>query len=859
MSFLFNAIPFGTTLIAPISGTIPSAEGLVAGLRKTPADVAIIVPSILQELGEHPDLLAYCSQNLKAILYCGGDLPQAIGDTVASKIRLVNQFGATELGLTPNLLSSHGRAAEDWKYVQFHPDLGLEMRPVAGDTFELYAIRNDVLENTQPTFTIFPDAQEYASRDLFVRHPAPSKKDMWKWKARADDLIVFLNGEKTNPISMEQHIISSNADVAAVLVMGAQKFQAALLVELAASKRGLPSIERAQQIEKLWPTIAEANRDAPSHARITKSHVLFTSPHKPMMRAGKGTVQRAGTLQAYHDEIQALYMDADRMSTESDAQASARLETADEASLLHYIKETITSVTGWAEVSDTGSIFAAGMDSLHAILLVRTLKKALGALDLAPSTVYTNASPTALTRAILTMRSEQLESKSSLKQNRLSKREELLQEYTRKIDELPVPLTSSATSGTPSSIIVLTGSTGALGSYILHNILADSTVKHIYCLNRAAESHCLQRKRNLHRQLPTDLSTDRLTFYTCDLSSSHLGIPADAYQELVDSNLTVIHCAWPVNFNLSIDAFRPQLDSVVSLVGLVSQSKPASRLFFVSSVSSVMSYKSPDTNIPETIIEMKSTPHPNGYAESKYLSELLLQHASQRFPIDCSLARVGQLAGAAQGFGAWNPAEWFPSLVISSGHIGALPSSLGFFFDDMNWIPIDLTAEVIVDIALTRKPSNSQEDDKDTEPHPNHPKVYHLTNPRSVHWQSMQSTVAKTIAHFISKPAKLVDPSTWIAKVRDSLETAMSDKAGSQKQALDEALQMNPAAKLLDFYTETMRSRDTDTAGVKWSLEKTRAASKRLRDLPSLQESWMEKWVSEWLGSFSKERTGLTI
>ena len=639
-----------------------------------------------------------------------------------------------------------------------------------------------------------------------------------------------------------------------------RSFQAALLVELAATKQGLPSSERAQQIEKLWPTIAEANRDAPSHARITKSHILFTTPQKPMMRAGKGTVQRAGTLQAYQDEIEALYMDADRMSIESDAQASARLETADEASLLHYIKETITSVTGWAEVSDTGSIFAAGMDSLHAILLFRTLRKALGALDLAPSTVYTKASPTALTRAILTMRSEQLQSRRSQEQNPSSKREELLQEYTRKIDELPVPLISSASSATPSKIIVLTGSTGALGSYILHNILADSTVKHIYCLNRAAESQCLQRKRNLHRQLPTDLCTHRLTFYTCDLSSSHLGIPADAYQKLVDSNLTVIHYAWPVKFNLSIDAFKPQLDSVVSLIGLVSQSKPASRLFFISSISSVMSSKSPESNIPETIIEMKSTPHPNGYAESKYISELLLQHASQRFPIDCSLARVGQPAGAAQGFGAWNPAEWFPSLVISSRHIGALPSSLGIFFDDMNWIPIDLAAEVIVDIALARKPSNSHYNDSDIEAHPSRPKVYHLTNPRSAHWSSMQSTVAKTIAHFTSKPPQIVDPSTWTAKVRDSLETAMSDdKAGPQKKGLDEALQTNPAAKLLDFYTEAMRSRDTDTAGVKWSLEKTRAVSKRLRDLPSLQESWMEKWGSEWLGTFSEERTGLTI
>lgn len=117
------------------------------------------------------------------------------------------------------------------------------------------------------------------------------------------------------------------------------------------------------------------------------------------------------------------------------------------------------------------------------------------------------------------------------------------------------------------------GSTGALGSHISHSLLADSTVNHVYCLNRAVKSHRLQQKRNTYRQIPTDLSTDRVTFYTCDLPSSDLGLPADVYQMLVDSNLTVIHCAWPVNFNLVIDAFRPQLDSVVNPVGLVSKSK----------------------------------------------------------------------------------------------------------------------------------------------------------------------------------------------------------------------------------------------------------------------------------------------
>ena len=115
-------------MIAPISGAIPSAEGLFQGLKKTPADIAFIVPSIFQELSLMPDLLEYCSKNLEMIVFAGGDIPQSVGDIVASKVKLVNQFGATEIGL-PALLQSKNRAIQDWKYIQLHPDLGFEFRP----------------------------------------------------------------------------------------------------------------------------------------------------------------------------------------------------------------------------------------------------------------------------------------------------------------------------------------------------------------------------------------------------------------------------------------------------------------------------------------------------------------------------------------------------------------------------------------------------------------------------------------------------------------------------------------------------------------------------------------------------------
>ncbi|KAL8838549.1 MAG: hypothetical protein Q9170_002091 [Blastenia crenularia] len=438
---------------------------------------------------------------------------------------------------------------------------------------------------------------------------------------------------------MEQHLVSSNSKTRAALVIGAQRFQAALLVEQAHNGEELTPMERAKHVEKLWPTIVEANRDAPSHARISKSHVLFTSPHKPMMRTGK--------------------------------------------------------------VTDSQDRFAAGMDSLHAILLVRTLKRALSLPELAPSILYTSAPPLALTQATFAMRAEHPQSMDAQRQDHLSKREELLEEYIEKIDQLSLPQSPDKT--TSPRAVVLKGSTGALGSYVLSKLLAEASMNRIYCLNRAAESYLLQQKSNAYRQLHTDLSTEGVTFCTCDLSSSNLGLKPGVYQTLIDSSLTVIHCAWRVSFNLSIDAFRPQLDSVVNLAGPVSKSKATSRLFFILSISSVMSYGGSATSISEEVIDMKSTVHPNGYAESKYISDLLLQHAPKKLSIACSIARVGQLAGAAQAFGASNPAAWFPSLVISSAHVGALPDSLGPSFDKTNWVPINFAADVIID--LTNKSS----------------------------------------------------------------------------------------------------------------------------------------------------------
>lgn len=115
-----------------------------------------------------------------------------------------------------------------------------------------------------------------------------------------------MNDEKTNLITMKQNIVSSNPEVEAALVVDTQRFQATLLLKLVNDEKQLWSSDRASLIEKIWPVVDENNKDCLAHARITKSHILFTHSQKPMLRAEKGTIQRAATVNLYEKELDNL-------------------------------------------------------------------------------------------------------------------------------------------------------------------------------------------------------------------------------------------------------------------------------------------------------------------------------------------------------------------------------------------------------------------------------------------------------------------------------------------------------------------------------------------------------------------------
>lgn len=95
-----------------------------------------------------------------------------------------------------------------------------------------------------------------------------------------------------------------------------------------------------------------------------------------------------------------------------------------------------------------------------------------------------------------------------------------------------------------SETILLTGSTGGLGSYILEHLVLDNTVSKIYCLNRKGQVGSLERqkaafmKRGINNAV---LNSDKLVFLEGEVDHPYLGLLEQQYEEVRESITCVLH------------------------------------------------------------------------------------------------------------------------------------------------------------------------------------------------------------------------------------------------------------------------------------------------------------------------------
>ncbi|KAI1328406.1 hypothetical protein F5Y16DRAFT_419838 [Xylariaceae sp. FL0255] len=780
---------------------------------------SLVTPTTIIDLVQTPEHLANLSR-LDMIGFGGGPCPKSVGDLVITKTRLMSCLGSTECGILPRQMAED---RQDRPYIRQHRNLGYEYRHVpgtlsGGKLYELVIVRDEPHRTYQGVFASFPHLTEWPTKDLYFKHPDPAKPDYWLYHGRTDDIIVFANGEKLNPIQMEG-VLNANFAVSAVLVAGHGRFQTSLLVEATNPPADRDAEEKL--LESIWPSIQMANKLCPSYGCILHQMVMFTWPDKPMLRAGKGTVQRKATLDMYASELNALY--DDMRNNEESSEMMLRDVHAHPEINIETIIANCTSIDTVTISADT-NLFDVGMNSLHVLGIARKLTEEVISITstksgarprVKPAVIYANPTLAALTDAVSNIINDDLADLKITSEYL----EGLYQNYTA---SLPI---SGRPALSPSSAhgltVLLTGSTGSLGSYILDSLQRCLQVSRIYCLCRGPGSYVRQRKTQNSRGL--EPLTSKLQILEADLSLPYLGLPTRIYKELLGSVTHIIHNAWKVDFNLSIDSFASNIDSAKDFVHFSALSRFDARVFFISSISAVSGLAG-DMN--EEVYADRDTPEASCYGQSKFLSERILDAAVRDADIPCTICRVGQVAGPTSTAGVWPKTEWLPSLIASSRYLGKLPGSLGRL-NTIDWLPVDILGDIlgniIVELALS--PVSCSDG-----PSRIGAFVYHTVNPRTTTWDKLVPSIVQRLGGGETTAIEVIPLQTWVDELHNSTSADLEDFAT-----------VDPAAKLVNFYeslvTENMTRLKTDGA---------QRVSETLATVASVGPEWMVNWLRQW-------------
>ena len=354
-------------------------------------------------------------------------------------------------------------------------------------------------------------------------------------------MIVLSNGEKISPVAMEA-ALRDHPGVTDALIVGQGKFSTAAVLELTPdmAKTNTTPEDRAMFIESLWPYAEVANEKAPAHAQLSIDKLMIVPSEKPFLRAGKGTVQRSATVKLFESEIEELYQRTEQAKFLDVPNINLNLNSA---SLKNEIGDLIEKVTG-IRLTEDQDFFSAGMDSLHVMQFAKYLRSAItGTTSLEKRintrVLYTNPTLGMLTRALKAFHTNTKKDGDCLSETREDKMLEILQKY---VDELPVwtePTLCHQRKQQQQRTVILTGSTGSLGSYLLDALSNCPGVQKIYCLNRKADAESLQIDSNSRRGLVSEWGT-KVDFLQADLSKWQLGLCKLCYETLAEETTLVV-------------------------------------------------------------------------------------------------------------------------------------------------------------------------------------------------------------------------------------------------------------------------------------------------------------------------------
>lgn len=161
-----------------------------------------------------------------------------------------------------------------------------------------------------------------------------------------------------------------------------------------------------------------------------------------------------------------------------------------------------------------------------------------------------------------------------------------------------------------------------------------------------------------------------------------------------------------MHFGSSLISFEDNIKGTRHLLDLIAQSPRQAKLYYCSSLASVLG--SPSPTVDEQSTDDPSTAGSIGYSQSKWVTERICRSASESVILRdrVKILRVGQLCGDTKT-GYWNEKEGWPLMIRTAQTTGCLPlideasrSSLHrighvLILQKPSWLPVDVAARAM--------------------------------------------------------------------------------------------------------------------------------------------------------------------
>lgn len=307
------------------------------------------------------------------------------------------------------------------------------------------------------------------------------------------------------------------------------------------------------------------------------------------------------------------------------------------------------------------------------------------------------------------------------------------------------------------SALFLTGATGFIGAFLLHELLQQFPQATIYCLVRS--SNALEGKqrirRNLERHLLWDEELDsRFIAVNGDLSQPRLGLSEEQFNKLASIVDVIYHNGACVNLIYPYAALR-----AANVLGTQEVLRLASiKVKPVHFISTLDVFQSSVYSKMKVILEQDELAHSeglsDGYSQSKWVAEKLVMAAGDRGIPTC-IYRLGTIIGHSQT-GVSQTDDLICRMIKGFIQLGSAPT-----LDLMLTLtPVDYVSSAIVHLSNQKSSLG---------------KAFHLLNPQPLHMSDIVSNIQA-----LNYPIQQIPYKEWQAKLLNvaiSQENALSPVA----------------------------------------------------------------------------------